>query len=143
MITTFSFDGLNGAGWGRAAQRGVIQKKRKEIKNERFSHEAGWESEGLRGDRVSDADYAYIEGPLTLQPSDYMLYPPIQIQGEFQVRNLLQESQATGRPTTAAVRVKAPLDDNDPTRYELVVWPLPDGVYTLDYRYRINPDVLS
>ena len=72
-----------------------------------------------------------------------MLYPPLQIQGEFQVRNLLQESQASGRPTTAAVRVKAPLDDNDPTRYELVVWPKPDGAYTLDYRYRINPDVLS
>ena len=89
------------------------------------------------------ADFAYIDGPMTLAPSDYMLYPPVEIIGEFQVRNLLQESQASSRPTKAAVRVKAPLDDNDPTRYELILWPLPDGVYQLQYRYRINPEVLS
>ena len=89
------------------------------------------------------ADFAYMDGPLTLAPSDYMLYPPIEILGEFQVRNLLQESQASSRPCKAAIRVKAPLDDNDATRYELLLWPLPDDVYTLQYRYRINPEVLS
>lgn len=120
------------------------------IPDMRYPHQWGWLTPKASITTVANtttydlpADYAYIEGPLTLQPSDYMLYPPLQIQGEFQVRNLLQESQASGRPTTAAVRVKAPLDDNDPTRYELVVWPKPDGAYTLDYRYRINPDVLS
>jgi len=89
------------------------------------------------------ADFAYMDGPLTLAPSDYMLYPPVEILGEFQVRNLLQESQASSRPTKAAIRVKAPLDDNDATRYELILWPLPDDVYQLQYRYRINPEVLS
>ena len=120
------------------------------IPNMTYPHQWGWLTPLASITTVANtstydlpADFAYMDGPLTLAPSDYMLYPPVEILGEFQVRNLLQESQASSRPTKAAIRVKAPLDDNDATRYELLLWPLPDDVYTLQYRYRINPEVLS
>lgn len=89
------------------------------------------------------SDFAYVDGPMTIAPSDYMLYQPLKIVGEHQLRQRLQSTQSTGRPVEAAVRVKSPHDSSEGTQYELLLWPTPDGVYTIQYRYRINPDILA
>jgi len=96
-------------------------------------------------DEVYDlpSDFAYVDGPMTIAPSDYMLYQPLKIVGEHQIRQRLQSTQSTGRPVEAAVRVKSPHDSSEGTQYELLLWPTPDGDYTLQYRYRINPDILA
>lgn len=115
-----------------------------------YPHQWGWLMPIATITTVADdgaydlpSDFAYIDGPLTLSPSDYMLYPAIKIVGEHQLRQKLQSIQTSGRPQEAAIRVKSPHNSADGTQYELLLWPTPDDAYTLQYRYRINPDILA
>lgn len=85
------------------------------------------------------ADFAQMYGQLTHATQGSTLYPAINFIGEHIIRQLLQRQETTARPDRAAVRVK-PKGDNTPTRYELLLWPVPDDSYTIDFRYRVNPD---
>jgi len=88
------------------------------------------------------SDYAFIDGPMTYDPGSSILYPPVQIVSEHKIRGRRQEMQYNSRPEMAAIRVKR--DDNqDGTRWEIVLWPTPDDEYSLHYRYRTNPTLLS
>lgn len=89
-------------------------------------------------------DFGALDSPITYAPGTNVLYPDIAVVGEQQVRRLLQSSiQANGRPTRAATRVKAGIQEGG-TRYEIVFWPVPDDAYHLEYRYLVAPgDTLS
>lgn len=84
-------------------------------------------------------DFGGLDAPMTYAPGTNVIYPPVEIIGEQQIRRLLQSTtQADGRPVKGAIRQK-----NDPqsggTRYEIVFWPVPDDSYHLHYRYRVSP----
>lgn len=87
-------------------------------------------------------DYAMLDGPLTYSPGTSVLYQPIKLVSEHQVRAKRQSLEITGRPQIAALRPKAQVDGLG-TRWELVFWPTPDASYSLQYRYRTNPGLLS
>lgn len=83
-------------------------------------------------------DFAMLDGPITFAPDQSVLYQPIEVVGEYVVRQRQQETTWTGRPTLAAlVPVAAP------GRYQIHFWVTPDIAYTLYYRSRINPRDLS
>jgi hypothetical protein len=85
-------------------------------------------------------DFARLHGPITYAPVNSILWEPIRIVGEYQVRELMQEDGSSFRPTIAAIR---PKNGNNETRWEIVFWPAPDGSYDLTYRYWRNPVSLS
>ena len=84
-------------------------------------------------------DFAQMYGPLTHATQGSTLYPAINFVGEHIIRQLLQRQETTARPDRAAVRVK-PKGEDTSTQYELLLWPVPDDSYTIDFRYRVNPD---
>jgi hypothetical protein len=71
---------------------------------------------------------------------DYITYPsdtgygPIQLVGETEIRRFRQRSGGsnTGKPRLAAVRPKSTTHTTEP-KWELMLWPIPDAVYTLSY----------
>jgi hypothetical protein len=85
------------------------------------------------------ADFAQMYGPLTHSTQGSTLYPSINFIGEHIIRQLLQRQETTARPDRAAVRVKQK-GEHSSTAYELLLWPVPDDSYTIDFRYRVNPD---
>ena len=64
------------------------------------------------------------------------LYQPIPVRGEGQVRAAHRASSLTGRPQYAAVRPKSSTGSTG-QRFELLVYPTPDGVYTMEYRFNV------
>lgn len=87
-------------------------------------------------------DYAFIDGPLTYDPGSSVMYPPVRVVSEHQVRSQHQQYQYSARPEIAGIRVKPDVDGCG-TRWQIVMWPTPDGAYSLHYRYRTNPGLLS
>lgn len=88
-------------------------------------------------------DFAMLAEPtLTFQQGSSVLYPPLPVVGEYQIRQRLQRTDASARPDMCAIRVKQP-DASEGTRYEILFWPIPDQAYTLDFRYSINPYLLD
>jgi hypothetical protein len=83
-------------------------------------------------------DFAMLDGPLTFKRNETVLYDPIEIVSEFQVRQRLQDTTTTGTPRIAAIRAA---EDN--AGYEIIFWPIADSAYTLEYLARINPAALS
>jgi hypothetical protein len=83
-------------------------------------------------------DLASVEGPLTHAPTAAALYPTIPLVGESQIRYRQQQSTATGRPCYAATRAKNPTPAGG-ARWELLLWPTPDGDYPLTFLYHVNP----
>jgi hypothetical protein len=86
-------------------------------------------------------DYAFIDGPMTYDPGMALIYPPVRIVAEHQIRARTQEIQHSARPEMAAIRVKR--DQQNGTRWEILFWPTPDAEYSLHFRYRTNPTLLS
>lgn len=85
-------------------------------------------------------DFAMFQGPLTYEPGESNLFPPINIFGEEQLRARRQFSaESASRPAMGAVVPKRP-DGEGRTLYTLTVWPTPSGEFTLHYRYRISPE---
>lgn len=85
------------------------------------------------------SDFAQLYGPITYSTTGSVLYSPIEFVGEMTLRRLLQRQEASTRPSVGAIRVKQHSDALG-TRYELLLWPVPDDEYELQYRYRVNPD---
>lgn len=98
------------------------------------------------------ADYVQLYGPVHYEgggdvtdsdgntvATGTVLYKALQVRGEAQLMQLLQRQDASTRPTICAVRPKK-FNKAQGTRYEMLVWPVPDARYTLNFRYRINPD---
>lgn len=84
-------------------------------------------------------DFAQLYGQLTHATPGSTLYPAINFVGEHIIRQLLQRQETSARPDRAAIRIKTKAGGAS-SAYELLLWPVPDQVYTIDFRYRVNPD---
>lgn len=80
-----------------------------------------------------------IEGFITYEHETYA--HKIILVGEGQIRAMRQGAWTTGRPAYAAVR---PMQSTGSSgqRYELMLYPIPDDVFTLTFRSRVLPDAL-
>lgn len=85
-------------------------------------------------------DYGGAESEFTFAPQS--LNSKISIYGEAQVRGWLQLNNSTGAPRCAALRWLASTSTAG-QRAELVLFPIPDQVYTLYYRKKVLPVALS
>ncbi len=84
-------------------------------------------------------DFGMLDSPITYAPSENVMYPDVQVLGEHQLRIMLQRDHVgPSRPTAAAVRVKTGVQEGG-TRYEMLLWPVPDSSYELHYKYRVQP----
>lgn len=89
-------------------------------------------------------DLAGIEGPGWFQP-DESEYREVPLTGEAKIQiKRMRYNDTSGTPQVMAIRNSA----NYPTttegqRWELIVWPTPDAVYTLGFRYQPQPSKLS
>lgn len=61
---------------------------------------------------------------------------------EDEIRGLYGSADASGAPDYFAVRTVQP-GEGQSSRYEMLLYPVPNAVYTLSYRYAIEPDPLS
>lgn len=86
-------------------------------------------------------DFGHLLPPLVIQ-STSQRYPFIPIRNEGEVRRMVQGTTATGHPRLAAIR-PASKNTSEGQRYTLIIYPEPDAGYTLEYRYSVNPAVLS
>jgi len=68
-----------------------------------------------------------------------VLYRALQVRGEAELMQLLQRQEASTRPTICAIRPKK-YNEAEGSRWEMLVWAVPDGAYPLEFRYRVNPD---
>lgn len=87
-------------------------------------------------------DFAAMYGDMTHATLGSTLYPPIRLVGEQSIRDLLQRNVSSARPDRAAIR-PVPFNKAVGTRYQLLLWPVPDQTYEIDYRYRVNPDSIN
>jgi hypothetical protein len=88
------------------------------------------------------SDFAMLDGHMTFAPGSSVLYAPIEIVGENQVRARLACRESAGRPEIAAIRPKT-MDYTVGTRYEILLEPRADTAYTIHYRYRVNVNALD
>jgi len=89
-------------------------------------------------------DWGGRDSEFTYRPGASVLYGPVHIVGEEQIRILRQQGDWTGRPQCAAIRPK-PLETStgEGQRWEWLPYPMSDGAYPLTYRYRVIPNELS
>lgn len=87
------------------------------------------------------ADFGGIYGEMTFATGTGA-YQPLPIRSEAQVRHMLQASDSTGRPSSAAIRPVASSASLG-QRFDLLVQPIPDSDYPLYYRYIILHDKLT
>lgn len=87
-------------------------------------------------------DFSVLMSPFTYQPGITYFWGPIQTVGEWQIRTRRQGSDWVSRPRLAAVRPSAKSTSTG-NRWEVMFWPTPDDDYTLTYRYRVVPDMLT
>lgn len=97
---------------------------------------------------ASDKDYdtpddfgGTIYGDMTF-PANEGPFPPVVQVGEGQIRRLWQESSSTARPRLVAVRALSS-DGSSGQRWEILLYPIPDAVYTLTYQYPALKNKLS
>jgi len=79
-------------------------------------------------------DFGGMDGPMTYGQSEG--WTAIPMGGEGEIRQRRQANVGTARPTLVAVRPKA-FEAKVGHRFELLLWPKPDAVYNLTYRYHV------
>lgn len=84
--------------------------------------------------------FGHLVGTLTFGANE--AYRPLRTTGENRIREYLQADASNGIPQAAAVRWKAS-DGVAGQRQELVLWPTPDAVYNLTYKYAVLPNALT
>ena len=87
-----------------------------------------------------------IEGSLTFGPSDNAT-SKIPVRDEMTIRELRSRGVKTGVPQFAAVvpilTKRSEFDTQVSTRFILMLWPTPGGVYNLSFRFHANVDNIS
>ncbi|MEE8607817.1 MAG: hypothetical protein V3S55_09440 [Nitrospiraceae bacterium] len=95
------------------------------------------------GDYNLPVNFGGIVGP-TMSFDATTGFAPIDITSESRINRLRQDNRVTQtfRPRLAAVRPisAAGSFSSDGTRWELMLWPIPDAVYTLHFRYLVAVD---
>ncbi len=91
-------------------------------------------------------DFGNIVGKMVIESSNYQ--PNITMIGEGQIRTMRQNwpqntqtSSSTTTPFYAAVRPKVQVTTTG-QRFEIMFFPLPNGVYTISYPMRVLPEML-
>lgn len=89
-----------------------------------------------QGDYDLPDNFGGIDGRITYASGTFGVQP-ITLTGEGQIRQYRQSSVLTaGRPTHGAVRPKSTGSGGSVgSRFELLLWPTPDAVHVLTYRY--------
>lgn len=87
-------------------------------------------------------DYAGIDGDLSIV-SQSQLYQPLKVVNERQIEKLRSGAAfSTGTPTMVALRPVA-LDMTVGQRWDLLAYPTPNRLYTVEYRGQTNGSTLS
>lgn len=86
-------------------------------------------------------DFGGLDGSMTFDPDDDG-YESIRQVGEAQIRHLQHGSPSSGIPRLCAVRPKTTTGTTG-QRFELLLFPTPNAVYTLSYRYNVLPSKLT
>jgi len=77
----------------------------------------------------------FAEERMWYEPEDNVVWPDIEITGEYEVRrNLQQYVSGSGYPRLAGYGQKADSESG----YQIVLWPIPSRAYTLNYRYNVK-----
>jgi hypothetical protein len=87
------------------------------------------------------AGFAQIIGPIDFDNSENQNHR-IKVTGEANLMALRARDTTAGAPIYAAVRAKAQTAGSEQIS-ELIFWPTPDVIYTLHFRYQIQPDNIS
>ena len=95
---------------------------------------------------IDDVDYALpddwggLAGTVTVDSTSAV--SPVVERGEGEIRGLWARGTVSGPPLKFAVR---PLDPTgtDGQRFELILWPWPDAVYTMYLPYNVHPNKLT
>jgi hypothetical protein len=87
-------------------------------------------------------DFSGFEGQLTYAASQSVIYPPIENVSDSTLRRHRQQWDETDRPRYVAIRPKT-LDTTLGQRWQAAFFPAPDAAYVLEYRYRVEPQMLS
>ena len=85
-------------------------------------------------------NFGILVGDLTF--TDTSRFPSIKNINEVMIRRSRQTDSNSGRPQFCAVRPKSS-DGNTGQRYELILWPTPDAVYAIEYKYAVLMNVLD
>jgi hypothetical protein len=93
------------------------------------------------GDYTLPPNVGGLVGYLTFDVDDNRL-GPIERRSERDIRSLRERQVSTGTPRYAALRWRN-TDGTEGQRLELMVWPIPDGDYTLGYTFDIVIDAIS
>ncbi len=108
------------------------------------------EGDNIQWSMTSDGSYQLPDGfgGLIGKPvfsGEETQHGPLPIIGEHQIYERQQRSTDAGRPTAVALRprLQSTITASVGQRWELLVDPIPDAVYTLKYRYQILPDNIS
>jgi len=88
------------------------------------------------------SDFTAFDGQLTYAANQSAIYPPIEHAPDIQIRRQRQYSWGDGYPKLASIRPKS-FDPATGQQWLAVFWPTPDDDYTLEYRYRVEPRLLS
>ncbi len=86
-------------------------------------------------------DFGGIDGPLTFATADNQ-YHPVDVTNEVRVREMLSRNDRTGPPECVAIQPKTS-DQTDGQRFQMIVFPIPDGSYTLSFRKMVMPNALT
>lgn len=87
-------------------------------------------------------DFAMLAGSVVFEPGDSAMYPALTELSERELARRLQLNSASSRPQIFAIRLKQ-LDEGTGTKLEMLLWPVPDDNYRLNFKYRVNPAMLS
>lgn len=88
------------------------------------------------------AGFTMLDGDMTYSEDQSVGLSYVKFVGEEMVRkNQSRLDSLTGHPQMVAIR-KSNAVSAGPNQYEAVLWPTPNAVYELEYRYRIDPVML-
>lgn len=95
-------------------------------------------------EQVLPDDFGGFEGRATLTVSGSGPYWPLQQASEEEVRVLFsQDATRTGRPLMFCQRARQRTTEDRSSRFELVLFPIPDQDYTFECAYSIIPEMLT
>ncbi len=84
-----------------------------------------------------------IEGNMTFATTDNQTGPVVFV-GEGEIRRRREANTSTGRPQMFALKpLNVTTGASAGQRFEVILWPTPDGIYTLTYRYTALIDKLT
>lgn len=87
-------------------------------------------------------DFGGMDGPITYRPGSASFYPSIEVTSAARIRQFRQNDDTTGRPVFAAIQPQAHVAATG-TRFEILLYPIPDDVYVLTYRYKSRPNMID